>query len=139
MMQTYQRTLKTRVETVKHKYKFGTFKGIRCDSAWELAFIVHMIDKGFTVQRNFEGFPYQFNYKTHYFYPDFIIDGEYYEVKGIFDEKTVAKLKIFCQNHVLHVIGPNEIEEHISYCKDTYGTDFDETLYDKNKPSWNKI
>ena len=138
-MRTYQVTLNNRVKSGRHKYKFGTYKGIHCDSAWELAFIVHMMDEGFNIQRNFEGFPYLFNGKTYYFYPDFLIDGEYYEVKGIFDTQTVEKLRIFSQDHTLHVIGPNEIEAHIRYCKCVYGDDFDATLYDEDKPSWNKL
>ena len=118
------------------KYKFGTYKGYYCDSSWELAFLVYNIDHGIQTIRNTEAFPYEYEGKVRKYYPDFIIDGVYYELKGIVTERELAKINQFPKELKIIMITQKEIQKYISYCKITYGNDFVSTLYDRHYPSW---
>ena len=75
--------------------KSGWYKGYWCDSSYELAFLVYNLEKGIYVERNKEGFKYVYKGKERLFYPDFIINGEYIEVKNYRSELTDDKLKYF--------------------------------------------
>lgn len=64
--------------------KRGTYKGIHCDSTYELAFLVYCLDHNIAIVRNQRGFPYQYQGKTHKYYPDFYLPelDLYVETKG---------------------------------------------------------
>lgn len=62
--------------------------------------------------------------------PDFIINGEYVEIKGVFDGKN--KRKLACFQLPIRVIGKNEIGKYLHYAKSKYGPDFT-SLYDKTE------
>lgn len=126
--------------TVRKRYKYGIYKGIHCDSSWELAFVMYLFDHGVEFKRNIkESFLYYYKGSYHYFFPDFIINDEYYELKGYESEQTGAKIKYFPKNKVLHVLYYKELKRYIDYAIDTYGKDYYK-LYDVDKPSWmNKV
>ena len=71
--------------------KCGTYRGIKCDSSYELAFVVYNIDLGKTVCRCTEKFPYYYNGKKHLYYPDFIVDDTIYEIKNYYNDLVEAK------------------------------------------------
>lgn len=75
--------------------KCGIFRGFSCDSTWELQYIAWCLDTGKKIERNKKGFPYEYNGQIKRFYPDFIVDGQYVEVKAMLDDKTKAKLAAF--------------------------------------------
>ena len=64
--------------------KKGFADGERFDSRWEFAFYKYQKEHGAVVTRNHtDNFPYtDENGKLRKFYPDFIVNGMYYEVKG---------------------------------------------------------
>lgn len=136
MMSSYRYTLERR----GHRYKFGTYKGIRCDSGWELAFILYYTDQGFEVTRCTESFDYwhPLENRNARYYPDFKINNIYYEVKGIIDDVTLAKGKHFPSDKILILVGPEQFEYILGYCLDVYGNDF-YRMYDRNYPSWMDI
>lgn len=73
--------------------KKGWYKGIHCDSSWELAFVVYHIEHNLHIERCTEVRHYTFNGEQHKYYPDFITDAGVIEIKGIrIDDKTRAKL-----------------------------------------------
>ena len=117
------------------KCKYGVYKGFVCDSGWELAFLMYHLDHGNEIQRNTIAFEYVVNNKVHLYYPDFIIDGVYYEIKGIYREFDRDKINQFLADKKLIVIDKLSIDPYIRYCKKTYGNNFEE-LYDRNYPSW---
>lgn len=133
MMDSYHNTLKGR----KSRYKFGMYKGIYCDSGWELAFLIYNIDKGTQIERNTESFEYMnpLTNKISLYYPDFKIGNVYYEIKGVFDDVVISKHESFPSDKKLVVIGPNEIKMYIDYCTTTYGDNF-YSMYDRNVPSF---
>ena len=114
--------------------KYGTYDGVYFDSSWELAVYLYYKDIGSTIVRNTSYFEYTFNDKTCRFYPDFIIDGKYCEVKGVYREEDYEKIKQFPQE--LIVINSDNIRPYVKYAENKYGVNFTEILYDKTKPSY---
>ena len=136
-------TLKARIalgevnydNNIRTKYKFGTYQGYHCDSSWELAFVIYNLDHNIIFSRNTERFPYLWRDATHYYYPDFIIQDTYYEVKSYFDDRVAAKCEAFPEDKILVILDQVKIQPYLNYCEKTYGKDF-ATLYDRSSPSW---
>lgn len=61
------------------KYKCDSLK---FDSSWELAFYLYNRDLGLNIKREPCKLLYVFKGVNHYYYPDFEIDGQLYEIKG---------------------------------------------------------
>lgn len=136
MMKSYRFTLEKANRNGRYRYFFGYYKGIKCESSWELAFLVYNLDNNKNIIRNESGFEYEYENGKHLYFPDFIIDNVYYEIKGNFTEKDSAKHKQFPSDKKLIVLKESEMNEYINYCKKTYGDNFYEILYDSDKPSW---
>ncbi len=71
--------------------KKGWYMGYWCDSSWELAFVIYNLEHGIEFKRNLEGFEYEYEGKIHRYYPDFIIEEMYYEIKGYNSEQNRVK------------------------------------------------
>ena len=72
-----------RESAVKGCYKYGYYKNIRCDSSWELAFVVFNIEHNIPIKRNTQRFEYFIDGKKHIFIPDFVVnETEIIEIKG---------------------------------------------------------
>lgn len=108
-------------ETTHKSYKRGYYKGIWCDSSWELAYLLYCFDNNISVERNKEYFEYDFEGKTYKFYPDFIVDGKLVEIKGFYTPKNKVKLEKF--PNVLF-IDRKLIQPYIKYAIEHYGKDF---------------
>lgn len=104
--------------------KHGTYKGYYCDSSWELAFVVYNIEHGIEFNRNRKTFPYKFEGKTRKYMPDWIMNGEYVEIKGYWSEQWEAKLKQFPKDETLRVLTEKEIKPYLDYVIEKYGKDF---------------
>ncbi len=105
----------------------GWYKGFWCDSSWELAWVVYNLEHNVKFKRNKEGFEYQYKEKKRKFYPDFIIDEIYYEIKGrrnykALDIKNKEKIKQFKKE--LKVLYSKDIQPYLKYVKTKYGTNF---------------
>jgi hypothetical protein len=108
--------------------KGGWYKGIWCDSSWELAFVVFNLDKGISIKRNEARYPYVFDGKTLNFLPDFIVnETDLVEVKGYMTEQNRQKI-VQCTEQ-LTVIEKDDIVPYIDYAITNYGKDFVNTLY----------
>lgn len=75
--------------------KKGWYKGIYCESSWELAFILFCERYKIDVRRNKEKFDYEFNGKVRKYLPDFIVNEQYVEIKGYLTDQNKAKLAQF--------------------------------------------
>ena len=75
--------------------KCGWYKKYWCDSSYELAYLIWNLDNNISLERNKEGFEYIYNGKKHLFYPDFIVNGRYVEIKNYKSDLTDAKLNYF--------------------------------------------
>ena len=105
--------------------KKGWYKGIWCDSSWELALVIYWLDHKIKFERYHGYFEYVFKNKKHKYYPDFIHpDGSFTEVKGYSSKQWIAKLNSFPKNLKLSILGKKEIIPIIEYVEKTYGKDF---------------
>ena len=109
--------------------KSGWYKGYWCDSSWELVWVIYNLDHNIIFERNKIGFEYVFNNKKYKFYPDFICNNEYYEIKGYIDEKNKCKISQFDKN--LIIIDKKAIQPYIKYVIEKYGNNYIE-LYENN-------
>ena len=110
--------------------KQGWYKGIHCDSSWELAYLVYHLDHNLYIERCKEKRQYVWNNKQHTYYPDFITDNGIIEIKGYSTDQWKSKEE---QNPDVKVLYKNEIKPYLDYVTNTYGTDFIK-LYDGYNP-----
>ena len=109
------------------KGKKGWYKGYWCDSSWELAWVIYNIENKISCVRNIEGFEYIYNNKKRKYYPDFIIDGVFFEIKGRrcfndLDEQSKEKINQFSKP--LNVLYKKDMVKYLDYTLKQYGKDF---------------
>ena len=103
--------------------KQGWYKGVYCQSSWELAWVIYALDHDIKFKRNTEGFEYEFETQKHKYYPDFIVgDKSYVEVKGYNSKQWTAKHEQF--KHNLEIIDRKKIKPYLDYAIQKYGKDF---------------
>lgn len=102
--------------------KSGWYRGYWCDSSYELAYLIYNLDNSILIERNKNGFEYTHNDKKHLFYPDFIIDGKYIEIKNYKSELTDSKISQFPYD--IEIYYKEEMKPFIEYVKNKYGKDF---------------
>lgn len=110
----------------------GWYKGYWCDSSYELAWVIYQLDHGVEFVRNKEGFHYEFEGKAHKFYPDFIVNDKYIEIKNFSSAQLEAKLKWF--PHDIVVLYKKDLTAELEYVRNKYGKDFIKK-YDEDAPS----
>lgn len=116
--------------------KAGMYKGIWCDSSWELAFIVYNIEHNIKFEKCNESFEYYSSYdnKKHKYHPDFKYDkSTYIEIKGWMNDSSLIKINEFRKNHPnlkLEIIDNIKIKPYLEYVKERYGERFYEQLYE---------
>lgn len=136
-LESISKMLKTRASRgKKSRYKFGWYDGIPCDSSWELAFILYNKLNDIEVRRCSESFSYVDSAgNNHQYFPDFIVDDIYYEIKGQKLFNVDEKVEQFPSDKILILVTAKEIYPIIKIVKQAYGQDFTR-LYDRSKPSW---
>lgn len=102
--------------------KCGWYKGFWCDSSYELAFLVYCLENKIDIRRNRKGYDYVYENENHKFYPDFIVDGEFVEIKNFRSELTDAKINHFPYD--IKVYYKDTITPFLNYVKDIYGKNF---------------
>jgi hypothetical protein len=86
--------------------KSGWYKGIHCDSTYELIFLVYHLERQSEVRRSTISLEYEFEGKKHRYHPDFDISGTLYEIKGFWTPRAQAKHE---QHPEVVVVGKAEI------------------------------
>lgn len=107
--------------------KKGTYKGIYCDSAWELAYLVYHVEHGLFIKRCTIRLPFIWNGEEHIYIPDFETNDGIIEIKGRKSNKSLEKEK---QYPNIKVVDADGIKPYIEYCVKKYGGDFYKKLYD---------
>lgn len=106
----------------------GSYKGIWCDSSWELAWVIYNLEHNIPFERNFESFEYYFNKKKHRYFPDFkIAKNQYVEIKGVITDQLTAKIRYF--PHTLIILYEKQMKMYLEYVREKYGKNYI-TLYD---------
>lgn len=103
------------------KGKKGWYKGYWCDSSWELAYVVYNIDHNIKFRRNTDYFLYEYNGKVHKYFPDFIENGQYIEIKGYLRDADKAKFTVVPG---LKVLISQSMRMYLDYATKTYGNNF---------------
>jgi hypothetical protein len=102
--------------------KSGWYKGYWLDSSYELAYLIYCIDHNIKIERNKKGFEYFYKNKKHLFYPDFIVNDEYVEIKNFESDLTNAKISYF--PYEIKVIYKKDIKIYLDYVVGKYGKNF---------------
>lgn len=113
--------------------KSGWYKGIYCDSSWELAYVIYHRDNDLDIKRCKEQRKYIFEGKEHIYIPDFITDNGIVEIKGYKTKQWEAKEKY---NPDIKVLYKDEIQFYLDYVIKKYGNDYIR-LYDNTNPKLN--
>ena len=110
--------------------KKGFYKGIWCDSSWELAFLIYCLEHNIAIKRNIDKFPYYIENKLHYYIPDFIIGNTYIEIKGRVDYRCKYKFEQFPNKQHLKIYYAKDMKCFLNYVYKKYGKNFT-CLYDE--------
>ena len=121
--------------------KHGKYKGIKCDSTYELVFLIYCLDHNIPIIRNTKYFIYTFNNKERKYYPDFYLPDAnlYVELKGFKDTKVDIKLQsVKDSGNNISIYFKQDLLPCFEYVGNTYNKkanpDYNnlEELYDKN-------
>ncbi len=108
--------------------KKGWYKGIFCDSSWELAFVIYHIDHNISIKRCEEKLEYEMNGRVRKYLPDFVVGNKIIEIKGWRDESSIIKEKNFPN---ILIIDKMSIIPYLEYVTNKYGKNFIR-LYESN-------
>lgn len=120
------------MRTGSGRSRSGWYKGIYCNSSYELAWVIYSIDNNIKFNRNTKSFEYiNTKGKISKYYPDFYLTNSktYVEIKGYKEKEFENKQKYFTEK--ILVVDKNEIKPIINYVESKYGKNFIE-LYEGN-------
>ena len=99
----------------------GTYKGIKCDSSFELAYVLYCFDQDKIIKRCTKTFEYFIDGKKHIYYPDFEVDNTIVEIKGFWQQNLAEKVKaVENSGYQIKVYLPEDMEPIIRYIFDKY-------------------
>lgn len=118
--------------------KSGHYKGIFCNSTWELMWVIYSLDHNI----NFKRFPYQLKNKEIVYLPDFLLidENKIIEIKGYVDNEEKLKKKIILakeKGFKIEILYKKDLEYTFEYVKNNYVYKNIEELYDNYKPKFN--
>lgn len=117
--------------------KAGWYKGIACQSTYELAWVIYNLDHGIKFQKCKKVFEYEIDGQKHKYYPDFELnDGTIIEIKGYY--QYTVKLKeqaVLKEGYKYKIFYKKDLKKCFDYIKDTYNVYKENliTLYDESK------
>lgn len=114
------------------------YDGEYFDSTWELAFYIYHKDKKSNITRSHKSIKYTFNSEEHRYFPDFEIDGKFFEVKSpyLYEQLLVpntvenAKLNCMKENNAMIL---TDCTKYLKYIERHYGKDYFEQFKQRNK------
>lgn len=110
--------------------KSGYYKDMWCGSTYELVFLIYSLDHNINIQRCNETFKYLYENAEHVYYPDFVVDGVIYEIKGFHTDVVDIKAKSV-GGRPYKLLYKDDIKHCFDYVSSQYGTTVYEKLYDK--------
>ena len=114
--------------------KHGWYRGIWCDSTYELCFLIYCLDHQIEISRNSTGYPYVVDNIQHNYYPDFIIDNALIEVKGFHTE--LVDIKLSTVNTPVIILYKKDLKFVFEYVNKNYTKNY-QSLYDNYRPKYN--
>lgn len=126
-------------ELISKMRKRYNYNGIHFDSSWEVAYYMWLKDNcnNFIVHPKMY-FDYIFQNEKHRYYPDFLVDGKYIEIKGphllneMQKENTISNAKYNCmiENNVIII---SDMKPYFNYLKEKYDIRPDDLQQYRNK------
>lgn len=101
--------------------KQGWYKGIYCNSSWELAFVIYCLEHNKLIQRCKQKLPYYVDTKKYNYYPDFKVDNKLVQIKGYENDKWKYKQQ---QYPNITILRESDLKEVFSYVISKYGKNF---------------
>lgn len=98
--------------------KSGYYKGYFCGSTYELIYTIYNIDHNIHFERNKKGFPYEYNGKTHNYYPDYITADGYVEIKGYWTD--LVDIKLAAVKEPIKILYKKDLQYAFDYVSKTY-------------------
>ena len=123
--------------------KHGYYKGIYCDSTYELAYLIYCLDHNIDIKRCNETFEYEYEGKKHKYHPDFIVNNELIEIKGYYTDLVDTKASSITLDKPYKILYKEDLQEVFEYVAKTYNKRFRKKwnnfyeLYDEYKPKLN--
>jgi len=102
--------------------KSGWYKEYWCDSSYELAYTIYNIEHDIIFRRNTESFDYIWKNKTYKYFPDYIVENEYVEIKGYETDKD--RSKYISVNKPIKILKTKDLKYALDYAIDKYGKDY---------------
>lgn len=101
--------------------KRGNYKGIHCDSTYELAFLIYCFDHNVKVIRNKDYFKYFYRDKWRKYFPDFYLPDYdvYIETKGRVNEVVYAKANALPEGKLI-LLDTDGLETIFKYIRENY-------------------
>ena len=96
----------------------GYYKGIYCDSTFELAYLIYCLDHNIDIKRCNEVFEYEYEGKKHKYHPDFIVNGEIIEIKNYYRE--INDIKLNAVNKPIKILYYDDLKPIFDYVAKTY-------------------
>lgn len=110
--------------------KHGYYKGYKCDSTYELAYVIYNIDHNILFERSSYKYLYvAIDDSVHTYYPDFIQDGFIIEIKGYMNENVYRKIAAV-NDYPVKLLRYSEIKPMIEYVQKTCNVKDISKLYD---------
>lgn len=116
-----------------------SYENVSFDSKPELAFWIYCKDNNVQIRRNVDALDYVFNNKHHKYFPDFVVNSEFVEIKGDqfirddeswcnpFDKEQNAlyEAKSLCaKSNNVKIIKASECQQYIDYVDSKYTKDY---------------
>lgn len=116
--------------------KSGYYKGIFSGSTYELVWIIYRLDNGLEVTR-FKGCIEQYGKK---YFPDFDVNGDIVEIKGIWSEDVELKTNMaISQGYNISVKYKKDLETEFNWVRENYTYKTLDELYDGHRPKYTYI
>ena len=110
--------------------KKGWYKGIYCDSTYELVYVIYNIDHNIPFKRCKRVYEYKYNGEIHKYHPDFELeDDTIIEIKGYINDQVYAKISSV-QDRPIKVLYKDDLEYAFNYVKNNYAYINIEDLYE---------
>lgn len=101
--------------------KCGRYKGIYCASTYELAFLIYCLDHGIKIERNRKGYQYIFEGKSHWYYPDWLVNGDHLvETKNFITEQVLVKAAAV-DDYPIEILDYEKLVPYFEYVAQAYG------------------
>lgn len=102
--------------------KKGWYKGIHCDSTYELAYVIYCLDHNIEIKRCKKRFKYFYKDKIHNYYPDFELNNKLIEIKGYWqDQVEIKKEAVLKEGFQIEVLYPKDLKNIFDYIYQKYG------------------